>query len=225
MCEVLGPAAIVNHSDKLVQVILTLLNKEAFCQTKGGKGAAVDKDEDDEDKDDDDEEDDDDDEEDLDHDEIILGNTTDVIIEMARCLGDQFLTYLTSIGPSLVRYLDESHPKSDIIMVIGCLAETFSACTAAIPVYFKDFFMILMKNSKSNDSGLNRNVSYAIGILAENSGPLLGQHIPECLQALNLMYQASEEQDAKDNIVSASCRLMQNYPSLVPIDTMIPFVF
>ena len=75
----------------------------------------------------------------MDHDEIILGNTTDVIIEMARALGDQFLPYLTSVGPSLVRYLDDTHPKSDIIMVIGCLAETFTSCTAAIPVYFKDF--------------------------------------------------------------------------------------
>lgn len=161
----------------------------------------------------------------MDHDEIILGNTTDVIIEMARALGDQFLPYLTRIGPSLVQYLGDSHPKSDIIMVIGCLAETFAACTAAIPVYFNDFMQILIKNAKTTDSGLNRNVSYAIGILAENSGPLLGQHINACLEALNNMYAVSEEQEAKDNIVSASCRLMQNYPTSVPLDQMLQFVF
>ena len=149
----------------------------------------------------------------MDHDEIILGNTTDVIIEMARALGNNFLPYLAPLGPSLVRYLDDTHPKSDIIMVIGCLAETFSSCTAAIPVYFGDFLAILLKNSKTTDSGLNRNISYAIGILAENSGPMLGQHLNPCLEALNTMYAASEEQDAKDNIVSASCRLMQNYPT------------
>ena len=39
------------------------------------------------------------------------------------------------------------------------------------------------------------------------------------------MYAVSTEQDAKDNIISASCRLMQYYPQQVPIDTMIPFVF
>lgn len=39
-------------------------------------------------KDDDEEDDDEVDDEDLDHDEIILGNTTDVVIEMARALGD-----------------------------------------------------------------------------------------------------------------------------------------
>jgi importin-4 len=138
----------------------------------GEKAEGDDDDEDGEDHGDDDE--DDDDEEDMDHDEIILGNTTDVIIEVARALGDQFLPYLTKIGPSLVRYLDDTHPKSDIIMVIGCLAETFNACQAAIAVYFNDFMAILLKNSRTTDSGLNRNVSYAIGILAQYSGPLLG---------------------------------------------------
>lgn len=160
----------------------------------------------------------------MDHDEIILGNTTDVIIELARALGDHFLPYITRIGPSLVRYLDDSHPKSDIIMVIGCLAETFNSCQAAIPVYFNDFLQILLKNSKTDDSGLNRNISYAIGILAQCSGPLLGQHIGACLEALNNMFAASEEEDAKDNIVSASCRIMQAYPTQVPLDTMIDFV-
>jgi importin-4 len=150
MCEVFGPGAIVNHSDKLVETILMLLDKKAYCQTKGKEkdnGMQEEDEEDDGFKDDEEEEEDDDDEEDMDHDEIILGNTTDVIIELARALGDQFLGYLTRIGPSLVRYLDDSHPKSDIVMVIGCLAETFIACTAAIPVYFKDFLQILLKNA------------------------------------------------------------------------------
>lgn len=77
------------------------------------------------------------------------------------------MVYLGRLGQSLVKYLDDSHPKSDIVMVVGCLAETFASCKAAIPVYFNDFFSILIKNSKTNDSGLNRNISYALGILAE----------------------------------------------------------
>lgn len=44
-------------------------------------------DEDDEDGEKDDEEEEED-EEDLDHDEIILGNTTDLIIDLSKCLGD-----------------------------------------------------------------------------------------------------------------------------------------
>ena len=57
-------------------------------------------------------------------------------------------------------------------MVIGCLAETFSNCHAAIPAFFSDFLQIIYKNSKTTDSGLNRNCAYAIGILAENAGHL-----------------------------------------------------
>lgn len=39
------------------------------------------------------------------------------------------------------------------------------------------------------------------------------------------MYQASSEADAKDNVVAATCRLLQNYPQQVPFDTMLDFVF
>ena len=129
-----------------------------------------------------------DDEEDLDHDELILGNTTDLIISLAKALGNQFLTHLTKLGPSLVRYLDDTHPKSDRVMVIGCLSETLNECEAALPVYFNDFIKIVLKNSKSHDSSLNRNCSYSIGILAEKAGPLFQSVLQECLQALHLMY-------------------------------------
>jgi hypothetical protein len=39
------------------------------------------------------------------------------------------------------------------------------------------------------------------------------------------MYQASEEQDAKDNVLASMVRIMQNYPTLVPFDTMLDFVY
>jgi hypothetical protein len=114
-------------------------------------------------------EDSEDEDEDIDHDEIILGNTTDVIISLSKVYGDHFLPYLTRLGPSLVKYLDETHPKSDQQMVIGCLSETFTNCTAAIPVYFADFSRIILQFSTSEDEGINRNCAYSIGVLAEHS--------------------------------------------------------
>ena len=100
---------------------------------------------------------------------------------MAKALGDQFLPYFTTVAPSLVKYLDESHPKSDIIMIIGCLAETFDSCNVAIPIFYHDFVQILLKNSTSTDSGLNRNIAYAIGLLAEHAKGLFPQHMNEFL--------------------------------------------
>jgi hypothetical protein len=143
----------------------------------------------------------------MDHDEIILGNSTDVVIALAKALGDSFLTYLTKIGPSLVRYLDDSHPTSDRVMAIGCLAETFNSCPSAIVVYFNDFLQIILKNSGTDNSGLNRNCAYSIGILAEHSGIHLQHHLPAILPALNQLYEGSDEADAKDNAVAAICRV------------------
>lgn len=157
-------------------MLTLLLDKRAFCQVKAKdfKGE-VDEEDGEEFQDDEQEEDEDeDDEDDMDHDEIILGNTTDVIIALSKALGDQYMTYMSRVGPSLVRYLDDSHPTSDRVMVIGCLAESFNNCPPAISVYFNDFLTIILKNSTTDHSGLNRNVAYAIGILAEFSGVLLG---------------------------------------------------
>lgn len=128
------------------------------------------------------------------------------------------MNYLAKIGPSLVRYLDDSHPTSDRVMVVGCLAETFNNSPAAIPIYFNDFLQIILKNSNTDHSGLNRNCAYAIGILAQFSGILLGQNLPPVLEALHKLYENSEEQDAKDNVVAATCRVAQNYSAQVPFD-------
>ena len=82
--------------------------------------------------------------EDLDHDEIILGNATDVIISVSIALGDSFLPYLNKLAPKLVKYLGDEHPKSDRIMVIGCLSEVMNNCPKAITYYFNDFMAVIM---------------------------------------------------------------------------------
>lgn len=107
------------------------------------------------------------DEEDMDHDEIILGNTTDVIISMSAAFGDGFLPYLKRLGPILVKYVEDDHGKSDKIMVIGCLAEVFNTCPSAIaPPFFDGFMQILIKHSVTEDGSMNRNVSYGLGVFA-----------------------------------------------------------
>ncbi len=187
MCEQLGPGAVINQVDKIVTFVNLLLDKKAFCQTKSKdfKGEVDEEGSDFEDnqsgEDNDSEEDDD--EEDLDHDEIILGNSTDLVNALSKAFGDQFITYFSQIAPRLVKYLGDSHPKSDKIMVIGCLAETFNNCQAAIPVYFNDFMEVIYGSaSKSDDSGLYRNCAYAIGILAEHGKGQFIAHIDKCIQ-------------------------------------------
>lgn len=61
--------------------------KETFCQQKGVDQVEVD-------SEGEEVENSDDSDEDIDHDEIILGNTTDVIMSIAKAFGDSFVPYL-----------------------------------------------------------------------------------------------------------------------------------
>ena len=170
LCDEMGPGAICDHIEWIVSFIETLLDKTALCQTqKDDEGFEMNGEHHGPRDDSDDDESDDD--EDLDHDELILGNATDLCVSLAKCMQDAFLPYLQRLGPKLVKYLADDHPKSDKIMVIGCLGETFNQVPASMPIYFNDFMGVLLKHSTSSDGSLNRNVSYGIAILADKAAP------------------------------------------------------
>ena len=95
MSEDLGPAAFEQTMDQVMKYLIQFLEKKAYCQTKMMPGE---KDEDLEDVEDENPEDDEDEEEEeeddgIDHDEIIFGNTSDVIIALARAMGNNFAPY------------------------------------------------------------------------------------------------------------------------------------
>jgi hypothetical protein len=109
------------------------------------------------------------DEEDLDHDEIILGNTTDVLVAISKAFGNSFLPYFQTIAPKLVKYLGDDHPKSDKMMMLGCLSEIMNNCPAVLDQYFNNFMTVVMQHTTSKDGLMVRNCSYAIGILAQKA--------------------------------------------------------
>jgi len=201
--EEMGPAGVATHLDAIVENLSILLDKESFCQTRVKKG-------DTEEEQDEDFIDSEDDEEDLDHDEIILGNVTDLIITLSKALGDSFLPYLQKLGPKLVKYLGDEHPRSDKTMVIGCLAETFNQAPQAIEAYFNDYVKVLLQHSTSDNGSLNRNVAYGIGILAEKASTAqVTPHLQTLLQAVKTMYTNTPEEDAKDNCIATIVRFLE----------------
>lgn len=105
----------------------------------------------------------------INHDEVILGNTTDVILYLARAYGNTFAPYFEKLQPDLAVYTDEAHPKSDRNMIIGCVGEVFAACDSVVTTYYQWFLQLLTANSGTKDDKLNRNIAYAIGILAEHA--------------------------------------------------------
>ena len=138
----MGPGGIASNVPMIMAALEGLLDKETRCQTGDKRGNDLEED---------DEEDEESDSEDYDHDEIILGNTTDVIISVAKCLGNDFAPLLAKLGPTLVTYLGPEHPKSDKIMVIGCLSEVLNSCPVAIQYYFDDYFKVILKHATTTD--------------------------------------------------------------------------
>ena len=88
LADEMGPASVESHIEWIITSIEALLEKKTNCQIKGGNDEMS---EEEKDEDDSDEEDSD---EDMDHDEIILGNATDLIIAISKCMGDSFIPYL-----------------------------------------------------------------------------------------------------------------------------------
>jgi len=208
IAEAFGPASIGVRVEELVPVLIRFLEKKAFCQTKmmvgENEGDLEDCDDDEEDEDEEDEDDDG-----IDHDELIFGNVSDLVIALARAFGNEFSGYFAQIAPHLVVYTADNHPKSDRNMAFGCFAETFAAASAVIPAYFNDYLALLEKHSNSQDSKMNRNISYSIGVLAEHAPVLFQPHVKNSLALLSKLHANTSELDAQDNIVAASCRIVE----------------
>ena len=86
-------------------------------------------------------------------------------------------------------YLADEHPKSDKVMVIGCLSEVLKNCPLAINAYFQDFMTVLMKQSTNIDGAMTRNVAYGFGTLAEKTPhQLFTPHLSNILHTVKLMH-------------------------------------
>jgi hypothetical protein len=164
-CEY-GPGVFANQMDNLTKYMIMFLQKKTFCQ--GGMADVEDGEHEDiKDEEDDDEDFGEEDEDDgINHDEVILGNITDLVFETARSLGNDFAPWFALLAPHLVEYTSDKHPKNDKNMIFGALSETFASAPGIIPNYFNDYLPLLEKNSNTQDSKVNRNISYSLGVLA-----------------------------------------------------------
>ena len=111
-----------------------------------------------------------DEEDDEDYNEIhgdeLISKAYDLIYILSKSLGDEFLIPFGKLASLVFDYLTEKHPKSDKREALGCLTVVFETCPSAISLYFLQFVNAIEENSKSVDSRMNRNIAYAIGILA-----------------------------------------------------------
>ncbi len=85
---------------------------------------------------------------------------------LSKSLGDEFLSSFGKLAPHIFDYLTDRHAKYDKLDAIYCITNVFDSCNSAIPMYFLQFVYTIEENGKSNDSRMNRNIAWAIGILA-----------------------------------------------------------
>lgn len=183
LADELGPSGIEQNLELVMASVDQLLDKGARCQEHGHHHHH-----DDSDEEANEEEDSEEDEEDLDHDEIILGNCTDVLISVAKACGDSFLSLFTKVAPKLVKYLGDEHGKSDKVMIIGCLGEIMNNCPSAITNYFDHFWKVIMQHCTTNDGLMNRNCSYAIGILCQKAPAQFKPVMQQAMAAVQSMH-------------------------------------
>jgi hypothetical protein len=70
-----------------------------------------------------------------------------------------------------------------------------------------------MKMSCTEDGSLNRNVAYALGVLAKKApSKIFENHTGSAVQMLQLMWNNSDEDDAKDNCMCGLLKILQKYP-------------
>jgi len=183
--------------ENLVKYTIMFLEKKTFCQN-GTMGAEEDNEEFEEEVNPEDDygSEDEDGIDGIDHDEVIFGNVSDLIISVSRAFGNEFAPAFSRLAQHVVAYTDDSHPKYDKNMALGCIAEVFASAPSVIPTYFNDYLVLLEKMSNTNDSKVNRNVAYSIGVLAQHAQMLFQPHVNKGLALLHKLHENSSQIDA-----------------------------
>jgi len=219
LTEDFGPGVLTDQMENIMKYIGLFLEKKTFCQDGAGMADLDDDDLEDADENpEDDSEEEEEGDDGIDHDEVIFGNVTDLMISMARALGNEFSPFFARLAPTVVGYTSDKHPKSDKNMALGCLSEVFAASPGLIPTYFADYLPLLEKMSNTGDDKVNRNIAYSIGVLAEHAQLLFQPHVNNGLQLLTKLHSSCKDPSTQDNIVAASCRIVEFQFMPLPAD-------
>ena len=68
------------------------------------------------------------------------------------------------------------------------------------------------------DDELNRNIAFALGIVAEKGVQFIAEKIPYIMLALKNIFDRSKMHEAKYNAAAALCRVICSYPNKVAIE-------
>jgi len=190
----LGPVLVENCMEDLVKHVEKYLRCQGTCQIE------------------------DSDDEDEDTMIEIFENLTDLIPDMAKVLKNAFLPSFEKLVPAMMLYTSRKKDINDNIQIVGAFAEVFKNIPAAVGVAGARVAPVLLKFSDMCDDALNRNVCYCLGVMCQNDSGFMAANCSQVLIFLMQIFRESVMPEARENAISALCRLIIADISKVPVD-------
>lgn len=198
-------------AQQLLTSIHLILSEKAPCQIKY---------EGDEDNEEDDEDD---------HDNLVMDSITDLIGELAKVLGPNFVGMFDEFHKSLIRFTKASRLHTDRSMAIGCYAEVIAEIGPAAVKYVDILLPMIKAGLSDNMEGVRRNSAFCVGTLVQSTGAYLVPHYLNILQWLHPLCLRKDEQKGTDrggadvdNALAAVSRLINAAPNAVPLQHVLP---
>jgi len=204
----IGPALIADCHKDLANILLSVLKRTHTCQ--------IDYDYEGEDPEQ---------LEETEYESIVISSASDVIGSMALVLGEQFKEYFEGFYPNIVSFYNPAKAPNERNMAIGTLGEIAAGIKGAITPYTEEILKVLMAGLKDENNEVNSNAAYSTGILCENTQLDISSYYPEILSSLSPLFNSSSLPQTIDNACGAVARLLLRYPTVVPIEEVLPTFF
>ena len=202
-----GPALVADPSDlkTIVKILLDIITKRHPCQQDMG-----------------DESDLDEIEESSEYDWLVIDTALDVIIGLAKTLGESFGELWAIFDKSVIKHASSSE-SIERSTSVGVIAECIKGMGKAVTPYTNGLLKLLLHRMSDEDLETKSNAAYAIGLLQANSN-----NQQEILKSFNTILTKLEpllqtqEARAMDNAAGCVSRMIMKHQDRVPIAAVLP---
>eukprot|EP01016_Furgasonia_blochmanni_P051553 TRINITY_DN812_c0_g1_i25.p1 TRINITY_DN812_c0_g1~~TRINITY_DN812_c0_g1_i25.p1 ORF type:complete len:697 (+),score=266.54 TRINITY_DN812_c0_g1_i25:139-2229(+) len=201
LVTLLGPAFIDTSLEQIVSSVNLLLKGSTSCQ-------AVEEDE-----------------EDFETNYMLFEHVNDLLMELARVLLDGYTPTFNLIYPNLCSYARPDKDPEDIIIAFGTLAEVCAYCPTFVQGNYGQVLELVFATQEIGDDEINRNACFCIGNLAENGRELIHPLYNKIFLYLKHVIESASLLEARENAISAFCKMGYTSPDKVPLQEVIPTIF
>lgn len=199
-------------ANNLMKAIHQILAEKAPCQEKYEGDAENEEDEDD-------------------HDNLVMDAITDLIGELAKVLGANFVVYFDEFQKLLLKFTKPSRAHTDRSMAIGCYAEVIAEIGPASLKYVDLLMPMIQAGLADTMEGVRRNSAFCIGTLVQSTGTAMVPHFLNMLQWLHPVCLRKDTRKTSDtggadvdNALAAVARLITAAHTAVPLAHVLPVV-